>query len=143
MSPSAIEAALEGLFGSVNDTRGTGCTIGFEEAGRERIFNAPGVRVWGKTGTAEAPALMEDPDGDGPQPRRSVRSGDHAWFAVLVGPEGGAPRYAVSVMIEYGGSGGRVAGPVANQIVHALIAEGYLPGGGQSTAGGSLAGGRR
>jgi penicillin-binding protein 2 len=139
-SPAAVEAALEGLSGSVNDPRGTGSTIGFE-GGREKIFNAPGVRVWGKTGTAQAPPLMGDPDGEGGAEASVVRSGDHAWFAVLVGPEGGGPRYAVSVLIEYGGGSGRVAGPVANQIVHALIAEGYLPGGGRSGRGGSLAGG--
>ena len=132
LSPEAVEAALEGLFGSVNDPRGTGSTIGFA-SGREKIFNAPGVRVWGKTGTAQAPDLSVDPDGKGPESARVVRSGDHAWFAVLVGPEGGVPRYAVSVLIEYGGSGGRVAGPVANQVVHALIAEGYLPGGAGSS----------
>ncbi len=140
--PAAVEAALEGLYGSVNDTRGTGSTIGFEQ-GRERIFNAPGVRVWGKTGTAQAPPLMHDPDGEGPEPARVVRSGDHAWFTILVGPEGGGPRYAASVLIEYGGGGGRVAGPVANQVVHALIAEGYLPGGNGRSPGGSLAGGER
>ena len=41
--------------------------------------------------------------------------------AVLVGVE----TYG-AVMAEYGGSGGRVSGPVANQIVHALADEGYL-----------------
>ena len=40
---------------------------------------------------------------------------------------GQTPKYAVSVVVEHGGSGGRVAGPVANQVVWALIAEGYLP----------------
>ena len=99
--------------------------------------------MWGKTGTAQAPPLMHDPDGEGPEPARVVRSGDHAWFTILVGPEGGGPRYAASVLIEYGGGGGRVAGPVANQVVHALIAEGYLPGGNGRSPGGSLAGGER
>ena len=134
LNPAAIEEALRGLYGSVNEPGGTGSSISFEE-GREDIFNVPGVRVWGKTGTAQAPDLLDDPDGDGPAPRRTVRSGDHAWFAVLVGPESGGPRYAVSVLIEYGGSGGRVAGPVANQVVHALVAEGYLPGGGYARGG--------
>jgi penicillin-binding protein 2 len=141
LSPAAVEAALEGLYGSVNDSRGTGSMISFDE-GREEIFNAPGVRVWGKTGTAEASPLLHDPDGEGPAAARVVRAGDHAWFTILVGPEGGGPRYAVSVLIEYGGGGGRVAGPVANQVVHALIAEGYLPGGGDGASGGApLAGG--
>ena len=125
---AAVEAALIGLDGSVNDERGTGSTIRFGDT-REKIFNAPGVQIWGKTGTAQAPSLKFDPDGDGPAEAAVVRAGDHAWFAVLVGPKGGRPLYAVSVLIEYGGGGGRVAGPVANQIVHALIAEGYLPGG--------------
>ena len=30
-----------------------------------------------------------------------------------------------------GASGGRVAGPIANQIIHALQAEGYLPASGE------------
>ena len=42
------------------------------------------------------------------------------------GPEGDRQRYAISVIMEYGGSGGKVAGPIANQIVRALIDEGYL-----------------
>lgn len=133
LSPAAIEEALLGLDGSVNDVRGTGSTIRFGDV-REKIFNVPGVHVWGKTGTAQAPPLAVDPDGDGPADSVVVRAGDHAWFAVLVGPEGGEPRYSVSVLIEYGGGGGRVAGPVANQIVHALVAEGYLPGGGPTAA---------
>ena len=33
----------------------------------------------------------------------------------------------IAVIVEYGGSGGRTAGPVANQIIHALQVEGYLP----------------
>jgi hypothetical protein len=71
---------------------------------------------------------------------------DHAWCVFLVGVEG-RPKYAVAVVIEHGGSGGRVAGPVANQVVHALVAEGYLPmagGGGdgeeRADAGGEKAG---
>jgi hypothetical protein len=40
------------------------------------------------------------------------------------------------VLVEYGGSGGRAAGPIANQIVRALQHEGYLPGeGGASLSG--------
>lgn len=125
----AVEQALAGLSGSVNDPLGTGHHITIrDESGdrRENVFNAPGVRVWGKTGTAEAPPLRVDPDGDGPRGVEVVRSGDHSWFVVLVGPEGDRPRYAIAVMMEYAGSGGKVSGPIVNQIIHALIAEGYL-----------------
>ena len=34
----------------------------------------------------------------------------------------------MAVLMEYAGSGGKVSGPICNQIVHAMIAEGYLPG---------------
>jgi penicillin-binding protein 2 len=128
MDPAAIEAALRGLHDAVNDAGGTGSSIRFGES-REAIFNAPGVDLWGKTGTAQAPPLRHDPDGPGPLPERVVREGDHAWFVVLAGPKGGGPRYSIAVLIEYGGGGGRVAGPVANQVVRALVDEGYLPGG--------------
>jgi penicillin-binding protein 2 len=122
---SAVRAATEGLGLAVNDPRGTGTTI--DVGGRrEKIFNCPHVDVWGKTGTATAPPLLHDPDGDGPAEREVVREGDHAWFVLLVGPEGKQPTHSVAVIVEYGGSGGKVAGPVANQIVRALAAEGYL-----------------
>ena len=53
---------------------------------------------------------------------------DHSWFVGLAEREGAeTPEYAVAVIVEYGGSGGRVAGPVANQIIRALQEEGYLP----------------
>ena len=54
----------------------------------------------------------------------------HAWFMGFtqpaVTPRGRMPRnhsYALSVIIEYGGSGGRVAGPVAKQIAELLFEE--------------------
>lgn len=126
LSPRGAALALDGLAYAVNDSRGTGHHLTIEGR-QEPHFNVPGVAVWGKTGTAEAPPIIIDPDGDGPLPRETVRSGDHSWFVVLAGPEGGRPRYAIAVVMEYAGSGGRVAGPIANQILHALAAEGYLP----------------
>ncbi len=121
----AVRAALEGLKLAVTHPRGTGTTVDTGTR-REAIFNTPHVAVWGKTGTATAPGLVYDADGDGPLEPEVVRTGDHAWFVLLAGPEGGSPTHAVSVIVEYGGSGGKVAGPVANQIVRALAAEGYL-----------------
>lgn len=125
LNPAGVSAALEGLRLSVNDAMGTGNHIVI--AGRnEPVFNVDGVTIWGKTGTAQAPPIKHDPDGDGPLPARTVIEGDHSWFVVLVGPKGDRPRYAVAVVIDYGGSGGKVSGPICNQIVHALRAEGYL-----------------
>lgn len=125
----AVSEAMEGLRLSVNDQNGTGHHLTYQVENisrREPIFNVPGVEVWGKTGTATAPDLRADPDGDGPMPEEVVRSGDHSWFVVLVGPQGQGPRYAIAVVMDYAGSGGRVSGPITNQIIWALRAEGYL-----------------
>ena len=123
----AIAAALEGLDGVVNNKDfGTAEHITINGR-REPIFNTPGMHVWGKSGTAQAPAIYLDPAPlDDAGNRIPIRHGEHAWFNILVGREGDRPRFAISVIMEYGGSGGRVSGPIANQIVRALIAEGYL-----------------
>lgn len=120
--PQAVALALRGLERSVGEERGTGHHISFVAPDgvtmRENTFNLPGVRVWGKSGTADSGKYV----GSGSE-RVSL---DHSWFVVLVGREGGEPLYAVSVMVEYGGSGGRVAGPLCNQVLWQLRAEGYL-----------------
>lgn len=126
LDQDAIEEAMKGLDGSVNASNGTGHSIAFDGK-REDIFNVPGVKVWGKTGTAEAPDITIDPDGPGPERAVTLRQGDHSWFVVMAAPAGESrPRYVVAVLMEYAGSGGKVSGPIANQVLHALRAEGYL-----------------
>lgn len=146
LDPAARDLAMRGLYLSVNGEWGTGRLLTDHETGvREPIFNVPGVAIWGKTGTATAPRLFErDADGEivfdevrteGGETRRVprvAREGDHSWFVILAGPEGGLPRYAVAVIMEYAGSGGRVSGPIANQIVRALVEMGYLEPRGQN-----------
>jgi penicillin-binding protein 2 len=131
LDQGAVRKALEGLKRAVRDDRGSGHHVTVTDAlgnsVREIIFNAPRVEVWGKSGTADAPAILGPRDEDEPnQPRAVLRDGDHSWLVCLVGPAGGQPKFAVAVVVDYGGSGGKVAGPIANQIIHALIAEGYL-----------------
>ncbi len=125
--PVAIATALDGLRGSVRESYGTGHHVTLGTSGREELFDLPDLDVWGKTGTATAPKLRL---GDA-----SVQT-DHAWFVGLVGERGGAPRYAVAVVLEHGGSGGKVAGPVAAETMRAIAAEGYLGARAQSSAGG-------
>ncbi len=129
----SVRDSLEGLKEVVDNPRyGSGYGIRYQEFDPHTpTFNAPGIQVWGKTGTADAPAIVFDPDKigdqDGPREPIVVRDGDHSWFVTLVGREGGSPEYAIAVVVDYAGSGGRVSGPINNQIIHALIAEGYLP----------------
>ena len=125
----AVLQAMEGLRRSVNDERGTGHHVTVPDplgnSVRQPTFNVPGVMVWGKSGTADAPAVLSDPE-EG-TPRTVLRDGDHSWFVGMAGPASlGRPTYVIAVVVDYGGSGGRAAGPVANQVIWQLVAEGYL-----------------
>ncbi len=64
--------------------------------------------VGGKTGTAEIIKAVED-----------VQEVDTAWF-VGVAPVM-SPEYVVTVVVERGGSGGRVAAPVARQVLQYIL----------------------
>jgi peptidoglycan glycosyltransferase len=69
----------------------------------------PGIQVAGKTGTAET--TEDEPP--------------HAWFIAFAPADD--PQYAISVLVEHGGSsqaettGGRVAAPVAAQVLRVLL----------------------
>ncbi|MCH2133750.1 MAG: hypothetical protein MK116_08365 [Phycisphaerales bacterium] len=128
VAPHVVDAALEGLRLGVTEPWGTGSRIKYGSGDYEPIFTVPGVTVMGKTGTAQAPPWPRDVDGDGVlAPGEQTRGLEHAWFVGLVGDDD-VPKYAISVLVEYGGSGGRVAGPIANQVIQALRDEGYLDG---------------
>ena len=125
-SPTAVSRVLDGLRRSVTESYGT-CN---HMEGGDPIIEATGVRVWAKTGTAEAPPLKIDRDHDGIS-ERTVSDADHAWCAALVGNQvGSTPRYAIAVIVEHGGGGGRTAGPVMGAVIRALVSEGYLVGDG-------------
>jgi penicillin-binding protein 2 len=78
------------------------------------------IRIWGKTGTAQAPPYHLNE-------KTTLCDLDHSWFVVMASTMNNPhPEFVVAVLVEHGGSGGLVAGPIANQILHALQAEGYL-----------------
>lgn len=135
LDPKGVEQAMQGLYEGINANYGTGNHVRVASGQSELTFNIPGVKISGKSGTAEAVPLRLVPDEEFQKTRRTrvtgedpiVRKGDHAWMIILVQPEGQPrARYVVAVVVEYGGTGGAVAGPVANQVLHALRAEGYL-----------------
>ena len=114
LSAKLVDEILEGLRQAVMERHGTGHHITHSSGDEEPIINAVGVQVWAKTGTAQAD---------------KSRGLDHSWYVGLVGPkDANRPMHAIAVLVENGGSGGRTAGPIANQIIRALQAEGYLPG---------------
>ncbi|MBX3402062.1 MAG: hypothetical protein KF699_01490 [Phycisphaeraceae bacterium] len=123
----AVEQALLGLRWSCSREGGTTYRVTYDMPDgsrvQERIFDIPGITVWAKSGTADVAPFRADLNFDG---NIEVFDGDHAWCVFLCG-DAERPRYAVAVVIDHGGSGGRVAGPVATQVIRALMAEGYLP----------------
>ncbi len=73
-----------------------------------KTVRTPAISIAGKSGTAQV--------GRG--------QADHAWFAGYAPAE--QPRIAFAVVLEHAGSGGKAAGPVARQLVEALLADGVL-----------------
>ena len=92
LTAEALAAVHEGLVRVVDDPRGTAFLS----------VRIPGLSIAGKTGTAET-------GGDRP---------DHAWFAGYVPAEG--PRYAFVVVLEHAGSGAKIAGPIARNLVERM-----------------------
>ena len=128
LDETIVSTVLDGMRRSVSESIGTGHHITYPGGTQEPIINAEGVTVWAKTGTAQATPAAFDLDGDG-TPDVRLDNPTHAWFVGLVGSgdaEHARPRYAIAVLVEYGGSGGRTAGPIANEIIGALKAHGYL-----------------
>ena len=121
INPNHVQVALEGLNDSIKKTYGTGSRLRYGASSQEPIFTTEHLRLWGKTGTAEAPPYELDP-------ALPLISGlDHSWFLVMASHEKSTlPEIVVAVLVEHGGSGGRVAGPIANQVLLAIQSEGYL-----------------
>jgi cell division protein FtsI/penicillin-binding protein 2 len=106
-----------------------------------------GVRIYGKTGTAQAPGNLDEApwgivkelgrrkkDRIDYDPRDGVQH--HSWFVAIVEPDGasepcqtattGSGRYVVAAAVPHGGLGSRAAAPLALEVIRSLRAHGYL-----------------
>lgn len=125
-------AILEGMRQGANESIGTTHHITHPPSGlnNELIFNVPDVTIMAKSGTADpGGARWIDFNRNGKRdPGETERNPrDHAWVVALVQPDGAPrPTHAIACVVEYAGSGGRIAGPVVNQIIHALKRHQYL-----------------
>lgn len=114
-SPARVTPILQGM--RLVMTSGTG----------RRLTAPAGVRVYGKTGTADAD-LTRDERSSG------VRSTEpHSWFVAIGEPDVGQPsqpqragRIAVAVVVPRGGAGASAAGPAAMDILAAVRDTGFL-----------------
>jgi len=103
ISRENLEQVRRALIGAVHTKYGTA-----------REARVPGLRIAGKTGTAQVVSLRRRRRAPASIP---VRQRDHAWFAALAPAEN--PRIAVAVFVEHGLQGGGVAAPIAGQIIRA------------------------
>ncbi len=103
-----LRAVLRGMYEVVNGARGTA---------RRAKLPIEGIALAGKTGTSQVKRITraERARGDHKRKDKPWRERDHALF-VCYAPYA-APRYAVAVVVEHGGSGSKAAAPPARDIM--------------------------
>jgi penicillin-binding protein 2 len=118
--PEVVDVWKKGLWKVVNEPGGTANPYAMSDV----------VAIGGKTGTAEVMKKsrrerIEERTMEGWHPTNA-----HAWFAGFAPFDD--PEVAVVVLVEHGGSGGKIAGPVAKQILEAYFTK--VADGGRSVA---------
>jgi len=108
LSPVALALVQEGMYRVSNSPRGT--------AYRSRI-KEPGMEMAGKTGTAQVRRISK-----AERETRVRKNEEKPWIerdhALFVGyAPVAAPRYAVAVVVEHGGSGSKTAAPIARDVM--------------------------
>ncbi len=96
VNPRNLEILREAMLADVEDPDGTGARAA-----------VPGVRISGKTGTAQV------------KNAQGALVTHITWFISFAPYE--KPRYAVVVMVESGGSGGETCAPAAGKIYQAIM----------------------
>ena len=110
-NPKNIKIIQDAMFSSTNEVRGTSY--------KSRIDD-PKYQFAGKTGTAQVKRITkQDRELDLKTLEIPYEERDHALY-VAFGPYRN-PRYAISILIEHGGSGSSVAAPFAKQLFKKII----------------------
>ena len=100
--PSTLSFLQKALAGVVQEPFGTG-----------RAARQEGIKVAGKTGTAQVVRMEEDEDENSDEEPYEFR--DHAWFIAFAPLE--EPEILVAVLVEHGGHGGSAAAPIAREVM--------------------------
>ena len=110
-NPKNIKIIQDAMFSSTNEVRGTSY--------KSRIDD-PKYQFAGKTGTAQVKRITkQDRELDLKTLEIPYEERDHALY-VAFGPYRN-PRYAISILIEHGGSGSSVAAPIAKKLFKKII----------------------
>ena len=108
LSASSLAAVREGMVRVVNSQRGTGYAARIRDKGFEMA---------GKSGTAQVRGISVAERDEG-LPAIDTIPWEHRDHALFVGYAPiGSPRYACAVVIEHGGGGSSVAGPMVRDIL--------------------------
>ncbi|MDA0341417.1 MAG: penicillin-binding transpeptidase domain-containing protein, partial [Proteobacteria bacterium] len=112
VTPRHLEVVIEGMTRVVNGKRGTARAV-------PRKSDA--FQFGGKSGSVQVKRISRDErlSGKIKNEDRPWRDRDHAMFVAYAPLE--APRYAVSVVVEHGGSGSSMAAPIARDILAEAI----------------------
>ena len=106
-----VKFILDAMFRSTNEIYGTSFSSRIED---------PKYQFAGKTGTAQVKRITEkERELDLEINQIPYRERDHAWY-VAFGPYKN-PRYAVSILVEHGGSGSSTAAPIAKKLFKFVI----------------------
>ncbi|HKJ76383.1 MAG TPA: penicillin-binding transpeptidase domain-containing protein, partial [Gammaproteobacteria bacterium] len=108
--PSDWEFVVDAMVGVTQGERGTARAIGWKSP----------HTIAGKTGTAQVFGLGQGEEYEEEEIAERLR--DHALFIAFA--PAGDPRIAVGVIVENGGSGGAVAGPIARAVIKAYLRDG-------------------
>ena len=106
-----IKFVLDAMFRSTNEVYGTSFASRIED---------PKYQFAGKTGTSQVKRITEtERELDLNIEQIPYKNRDHAWY-IAFGPYKN-PRYAMSILIEHGGSGSKVAAPIAKKLIKKVI----------------------
>ena len=110
-NPENVKFVLEAMFASTNEVMGTSYGSRIDD---------PKYRFAGKTGTAQVKKITEKArELDLHISQIPYEERDHALY-IAYGPYKN-PRYAVSIIVEHGGSGSSTAAPIAKKLFKLII----------------------
>ena len=106
-----IKIVLDAMYGSTNEQFGTS----FGSRHKDKKY-----RYAGKTGTSQVRRITEkDRELDLDTSEIEYKNRDHALFVAFAPYD--KPKYAISVLVEHGGSGSKAAAPLANKLIKKII----------------------
>ena len=106
-----INFVKDAMFAATNEAGGT--SYGSRHREKEYMFA-------GKTGSSQIKRFTQaQREAEVKQTDISYKERDHAWFVAFAPVKD--PKYAISVLVEHGGSGSSAAAPVAKKIIKKII----------------------